>query len=127
MPLVKVHLRTGSSETHKAAIAEAIQSALVESLGVPGDDRFLLITEYADENFRHTSSFVGVDYSRDLLIVEIILIEGRSVELRKAFLLALNASLVNVAGVRPEDVMVVMQETGAANFSFGHGLTQRAP
>lgn len=126
MPLVKVHLRTGRSAEEKDAIGAAIQSAIVEVLNVPDADRYQLFTEYQSEDFRHTDSYLGLRYSAQLLIIEMAFIEGRSHELKKALLAAINEKLVATGAVRADDVFVVITEFGPANVSFGRGLAQRA-
>jgi phenylpyruvate tautomerase PptA (4-oxalocrotonate tautomerase family) len=126
VPLVKVHLRAGRSAEEKEAIGAAIHSAIVDVLDVPAADRYQLFTEYRGEDFRHTESFLGLAYSEQLLIVEIAFVEGRGDALKKSLLAAINEQLVATAGVRADDVFVVITEFGRANVSFGQGLAQRA-
>ena len=128
MPLTKVHLRRGSSIEKRRAIADAVQETLVANLGIPEQDRFLVFAEYEDGNFVHTSSFdaFGLTYTDELLMIEISFVAGRSDEVKKKLLADLNRRLVDAAGVRPDDVFVVLYEFGPANVSFGQGLAQRA-
>lgn len=126
MPLVKVHLRAGRSAAEKDAIGSAIQSALVKVLDVPDADRYQLFTEYSDENFRHTEGYLGLTYTEQLLIIEIAFVEGRSDELKKALLAAINRNLVAAGAARADNVFIVITEFGRANISFGRGLAQRA-
>jgi phenylpyruvate tautomerase PptA (4-oxalocrotonate tautomerase family) len=126
MPLVKVHLREGRSAEEKEAIGAAIQSAIVGVLDVPDADRYQLFTEYAAEDFRHTDGYLGLDYSEQLLIIEIAFVEGRGDERKKSLLAAINENLVATGAVRADDVFVVITEFGRANVSFGRGLAQRA-
>jgi phenylpyruvate tautomerase PptA (4-oxalocrotonate tautomerase family) len=126
VPLVKVHLRAGRSAEEKHAIGAAIQGAIVDVLDVPDADRYQLFTEYGGEDFRHTDGYLGLTYSEQLLIVEIAFVEGRSDELKKSLLAAINERLVATGAVRADDVFVVITEVGRANVSFGRGLAQRA-
>lgn len=129
MPLTKVHLRRGASTEKKRAIADAVQETLIASLGIPEQDRFLVIAEYDDENFVHTPSFdaFGLTYTDELLMIEISFVAGRQDEVKKGLIADLDRRLVQKAGVRPDDVFVVIYEVPPANVSFGQGLTQRAP
>jgi phenylpyruvate tautomerase PptA (4-oxalocrotonate tautomerase family) len=127
MPLAKIHIRRGRPPETKRAIADAVQASLIATLGIPEADRFQLIQEYEDEHFIHTSAFLDLTYTRDLLMIEIAFIEGRSDDVKKALLADLNRRLVETAGVRSDDVFVSMYEIGAASVSFGRGLAQRAP
>ena len=127
MPLVKVNLLKGRSVEDKDAIAASIQAALVSVLEVPDADRYQLFNEFDEENFRHTSGYLDMTYSEQLLIVEITFLEGRDHELMKSLLAEINRNLVAAGVVASDDVFVMITEIGRANVSFGKGLAQRAP
>lgn len=126
MPLVKINLLKGRSREQKDAIASSIQAALVSTLGVPDADRYQLFNEYDEENFRHTSGYLGMRYSEQLLIVELTFLEGREEELKKSLLAEINRNLVDAGVVGGDDVFVMITEIGRANLSFGQGVAQRA-
>lgn len=126
MPLVKVHLREGRSPQDKAAIAAGIQSALVEVLDVPEADRYQLFFEFRDEDFRHTESYLGLSYTRRLVMIEVTIVEGRDGALKQALLAAINRNLVAAGVVGPDDVLTLIYEIGRPCVSFGQGLAQRA-
>lgn len=129
MPLTKVHLRRGVSPEKRRAIADAVQETLIANLGVPEQDRFLVFAEYDDANFVHSSAFdaFGLTYTDELLMIEISFVSGRTDDVKKGLLADLNRRLVAAAGVRTDDVFVVLYDVGPANVSFGRGLAQRAP
>jgi phenylpyruvate tautomerase PptA (4-oxalocrotonate tautomerase family) len=127
VPLVKVNLLKGRSAENKDSIATAIQTALVSTLGVPEEDRYQLFNEYDGESFRHTSGYVGMTYTDQLLIIEITFLVGRNDEQKKSLLAAINRNLVAARVVGADDVFVLITEIGRANVSFGRGLAQRAP
>ena len=126
MPLVTINLRKGRPPKVRRAIADAVQAALVNILGLPDADRYQLVREYDPENFIHTDAYLDLEDSTDLLMIEIAFIEGRSDETKKALLKDLNRRLAATGSVRPNDVFVTIFEAGRANFSFGKGLAQRA-
>jgi hypothetical protein len=78
LPLAKIHIRKGHRAEQKRAIADAVQAALTATLEIPEQDRFQLIQEYEDGHFIHTDAFLDLSYTRDLLMIEITFIEGRS-------------------------------------------------
>src|SRR2546428_3625431 len=127
MPLVKVNLLKGRSAEEKDSIATSIQAALVNTLAVPEADRYQLFNEYDGENFGHTSGYLGMTYTDQLLIVEITVREGDDDEHKKSLLAAINRNLVAAGVVGRDDVFVLITEIGGANVSFGRGLAQRAP
>ena len=127
MPLVKVNLLEGRSAEEKDSIASSIQAALVSTLEVPEADRYQLFNEYDAKSFRHTSGYLGLTYTDQLLIIEITFLEGRDDEVKKSLLAEINRNLVAAGVVGEDDAFVLITEIGRANVSFGKGLAQRAP
>ncbi|MBW1637525.1 tautomerase family protein [Microbacterium resistens] len=127
MPLVKINLLEGRSTSEKYAIAAAVQAALVTNLGVPDADHYQIFNEFPADNFRHTDSYLGLNYTEQLLIIEITFLVGRTDEIKKALLADINRNLVAAGVVSSDDVFVTITEIGLANISFGGGLAQRAP
>ena len=126
MPLVKVSLLKGRSTEEKDSVAASIQTALVSTLGVPEEDRYQLFNEYDGESFRHTSGYLGLTYTDQLLIIEITIREGDDDDHKKSLLAEINRNLVAAGVVAEDDVFVLITEIGDANVSFGKGLAQRA-
>ncbi|WP_309615722.1 tautomerase family protein [Salinibacterium sp.] len=127
MPLVKVNLVKGRSAEQRAAIGDSIQAALVSMLKVPEADLYQLFTEFDDTNFRHTNGYLGLEYTPQLLVIEITILEGRDDDTKIRLLAEINRNLVAAALVRPDDVFIMITEIGLANLSFGGGLAQRFP
>ena len=128
MPLVKINLRKGRSAQEKDAMAAAVQAALVSSLAVSDADRWQVFNEYDEANFRHTSGYLGMTYTEQLLVIEMTFLEGLlDDEIKKSLFADINRNLVSAGVVRGDDVFVMITEIGRANISFGQGLAQRAP
>jgi phenylpyruvate tautomerase PptA (4-oxalocrotonate tautomerase family) len=122
MPLVKIHLRRGKSPEYIRAVADGIHDALVAHANVPADDRFQLVAEYAPADIIAHPSYAGVVRTADLLIVEITLNAGRSLEIKKALYAGIVERLGSDPGVRSDDVLVNLVEVTKENWSFGKGL-----
>jgi Tautomerase enzyme len=71
----------------------------VSTLEAPDADRYQLFNEYDAENFRQTSSYLGMTYSEQLLIVEITSLEDRDDQLKNSLLVEINHNLVAAADV----------------------------
>jgi len=127
MPLVKVNLLKGRSAEDKDSIAASIQTALVSALDVSDANRYQLFNEYDGESLRHTSGYLGMTYTDQLLIIEITIREGHDDDLKKLLLAEINRNLVATGVVGGDDVFVLITEIGDADVSFGKGLAQRAP
>jgi phenylpyruvate tautomerase PptA (4-oxalocrotonate tautomerase family) len=126
MPLVKVNLLKGRSAEEKDSIAASIQTALVSTLDVSDANRYQLFNEYDAESFLHTSGYLGLTYTDQLLIIEITIREGDDDDHKKSLLAEINRNLVAAGVVAEDDVFVLITEIGDANVSFGKGLAQRA-
>jgi Tautomerase enzyme len=76
--------------------------------------------------YLHTASFVGMQYTDDLVTLEILFVSGRSSETRLALLKDLDTRIAAAAGISPDDVFINLVETPGENISFGQGEAQRA-
>jgi 4-oxalocrotonate tautomerase len=126
MPLVRIDLQAGTTPQQRAAIGAIVYRAMREELGVPPDDRFQIVSEHAPDNFLHTASYLGVRYSERLLIVQITLNQGRTVDQKKAFYRRVANDLVRDAGFDAQDVFINLVEVARENWSFGNGVAQYA-
>ena len=127
MPLAKIHVLEGRYDERRLAnVSKAVQEALISILKIPADDFFQIIHELPRDRFLHTSSFLGMKYSDDFIVLEVAFIAGRPKETRLALLKELNARIVAGAGISPDDLMIQLTELPGENFSFGRGLAQRA-
>jgi phenylpyruvate tautomerase PptA (4-oxalocrotonate tautomerase family) len=127
MPVAKIHVLEGQyDEARLGNVSKAVQEALMSALGVPPDDFFQIIHILPRSQFRHTPSFLGLEYSDGLIVLEVTFISGRPKEKRLGLLKALNDGVVSAAGISPDDLMITLYEVPGENISFGRGLAQRA-
>jgi 4-oxalocrotonate tautomerase len=121
MPFVKIHLRRGKSADYLRSVSEAIHEALVAQANVPADDRFQVICEYDTASIVADPSYGGVTRSENLIIVEITLNAGRTIEIKKNLYADIARRLGLAADVRPDDVLINLVEVTKENWSFGGG------
>jgi len=119
-------LEEQSDEARLGKVSKAVQEVLMSALGVPPDNFFQIIHILPRSQFRHTPSFLGLEYSDGLIVLEVTFIFGRSKEKRLGLLKALNDGMVAAAGISPDDLMTTLYEAPGENISFGRGLAQRA-
>jgi hypothetical protein len=78
MPLAKIHVLEGRyNEARLAKVSSAVQTGLRSALGIPPDDFFQIIHILPRSQLLHTPSFLGLNYSDDLILLEITFISGR--------------------------------------------------
>jgi 4-oxalocrotonate tautomerase len=126
MPLVRIALLAGKSDTQKRQIADAAHRALVETISIPAQDRFQIISEHARADLIYDPSYLKIQRTDDIVIVQITMSAGRTLELRKALFQRMADLLHEEAGIRREDVFVNLVETAKENWSFGNGVAQYA-
>lgn len=127
MPVAKIHVLDGQyDEARLDKVSGAIQNALIGTLGIPPEDFFQIIHVLPRSQYRHTRSFLGLNYSDDLILLEITFISGRPKEKRLALLKAVNEGVAAAAKISPDDLLITLYETPGENISFGRGLAQRA-
>jgi 4-oxalocrotonate tautomerase len=126
MPLTRIDLRRGKSREFKAALAAEIYEAMRETFDVPEEDRFMVITEHDEDTFTFSRSYLGVERSDDLVIIQITANNTRTIEKKKALYARLVERLGRRPGVRPQDVFVSIVEVAKENWSFGNGIAQYA-
>jgi 4-oxalocrotonate tautomerase len=124
MPLVRIDLRRGKSTTYKKAICDGIYRAMKDTFEVPKDDRFMIINEHDAENFIHSTSYLGITYSDDLVIIQITANDTRTLEQKKAFFARIAALLAEDPALRKEDIFINLVEVKKENWSFGNGVAQ---
>jgi 4-oxalocrotonate tautomerase len=125
MPLVRIDLVKGKSETYRQAIGEAVYQALL-SIGVPEDDRFQVINEYEPANLIFAKSYLGVEHTDDLAIIQITFNEGRTTAQKQALFKAIAEGIHAATGLGVGDVFVSLLEVKRENWSFGNGVAQYA-
>ena len=89
---------------------------MVETLKAPKEDRFQIITEHAGDDFIVDPNYLGIPRSRDCVIVQLTLNEGRTVDQKRAFYKAVATGLHQRLNLRLQDVFIslveVKKETG---------------
>ena len=126
MPLVRIDIPAGRSAADRAAIAEAVYTSMVEVLKVPKDDRFEVITEHSEGELVIDPTYLDIRMSKEAILIQVTLNEGRSVDVKRAFYRALADGLHEAVGLRREDALINLVEVKKENWSFGNGEAQYA-
>jgi len=126
VPLVRISLRSGKSRQYRRAIADSIHRSLVDAIKIPEKDRFQIVTEHAAGDLIYDPSYLDIPRSDDVLLVQITLSTGRSVEVKKALYARMVELLAESPGIRKEDLFVSLVEVAKENWSFGNGIAQYA-
>ena len=126
MPLVRIDLIRGKSPEFRNMVGEIIYNAMIDVINVPKDDKFQIIAEHTSEGLNFAQSYLGNNYSQNIILIQITLNAGRTVEMKKAFYKRIADDLSTQLKVRPEDVIINLVEVAKENWSFGGGVAQYA-
>jgi phenylpyruvate tautomerase PptA (4-oxalocrotonate tautomerase family) len=115
MPDVLVEVRGSWLGARKSQFLDAVQTALVETLRVPADDKVLRLIEHAHANYLIPGG-AGEKFTR----IEIAMFVGRSREAKRALHREIVRRLTPF-GVPAEDVKIVLVEVPTENVGIRGG------
>ncbi len=121
MPLVRIDLNAGKPAQYRQAMGDIVYRAMVEVLKVPEDDKFQVLTEHPPGDLNVAKSYLGIEHTGDVVLIQITLNLGRSIEQKRVFYRRVADDLHAQLGLRREDVIISLVETGKENWSFGNG------
>lgn len=98
MPLVRISLREGTTPEYRKAIAQGVHQAMVETLAVPAQDRFQVISEYKAGDLIYDEDYLDVKRSDKIVFVQMTLSTGRKPGQKRALFKRMAESLREVAG-----------------------------
>jgi 4-oxalocrotonate tautomerase len=124
MPLVRISLREGKSEQYRRALGDAVHQAMVEAIDAPPQDRFQIITEHSANDLIYDPSYLGVERSDNIVIVQITLSAGRKPAQKRKLFQRMAELMAKNPGLRPQDLMINLVEVAWENWSFGNGESQ---
>src|SRR5688572_21551068 len=127
MPFVRITLAQGLSPERRAALGDGVHRALVRAANAPADDKFQVIEEVPRGSLVFTPRYLGLEHTGPVVIVQVFMNVGRTVEVKKALYAALADAVTAAAPLRREDVIVNLVEVPRENWSFGGGAMSYPP
>lgn len=121
MPFTRIAVKEGTPQEKRKLIAHGVHQAMVDSIGIPHDDFFQLISEYGQGDFFFDRNFLGIDRSDDLVVIQITMRRGRSDAMKRDLYAKIAGNLQGGAGIHPEDVFIYLSENDFSDWSVGNG------
>ena len=106
---------------YRATVADVVYGGIVGVLKAPEGDRFMVIGEHSSENFVYDPSFLGIERSPDLIIIQVTSTVGNTKEQKVAFFRQMADELNRRLSVRREDVFISLVFVDREDWSFGNG------
>ena len=122
MPLTRISVPQHLATSQVKALAEAVQTGLVQTCNVPVDDCFQLITRFAAEDMNLNPVFGNMARTRDASVVEITFLHGRTDDQKRALYRRVTDDAA-AAGYKPDDIMIALTENAPIDWTLGQGLT----
>ena len=124
MPLVRISLLAGKPAQYRRALGDGLHQAMVETLAVPEHDRFQVITEHDAGGLVYDPSYLGIQRTDDIVLVQITLSVGRKPQQKRAFFARAAELLAQNPGLKAQDLFLNLVEVAWENWSFGEGKSQ---
>ncbi|MCW8376710.1 tautomerase family protein [Streptomyces justiciae] len=127
MPFVRIDALNAGPE-RLDALGRAVHEALVETLGIPPDDHFQVLTGHdgANSTLRY-GDYLGVRRDEGIVYVAITMRAGRTPDRKRALYRRIAELAHAYAGTEPRNVFVTVTENASIDWSLGHGVAQYAP
>lgn len=122
MPMARISLLHGKPPAYLRGISASVQQALIECFAVPPADCFQVFHQLAPGELVFDRDYLCGPRSDDFVLIALSIGRPRDTPTKQAFYRRLAELLAANPGIRPEDVMVVINTTALDEWSFGNGL-----
>ncbi|WAL67616.1 tautomerase family protein [Amycolatopsis cynarae] len=127
MPLVRIDAPDSYDQDTLTALGDAVHQAMTETIDVPGDDFFQVITRHEPGQVRYDRGYLGITRGDGFVVVAITLRAGRLYQQKTALYRRITELARDRAGIDPADVFIALTENQPVDWSFGEGKAQYLP
>ena len=86
MPLIRIDVIEGQhSDADLTEVSAAVHRGIVEFFGVPERDQFQIITEHRSGRLVYNTSYLGIERTDRVVMVQVFFSTGRTDDQKKAF------------------------------------------
>ena len=122
MPTFHAYIPAGKySSAEKRALADALNLALHEALDTPMEDRFVIISEHADDELFIHPTFPNLQRSDRRIFVTVTFGDSRTVDQKRKLAELITRYAVEKVGIGADDIALMMYAIPLENISFGGG------
>jgi len=118
MPLVNISILKGKSPEYIKAIADGVNSAVIETMGFPEDDRYQIIHQLDPECLQLQMC------KEDRVMMHLVMRAGRSNKSKQAFYKKVTENLTANPGISAAHVLITITENHDIDWSFRDGVAQ---
>lgn len=118
MPLVNISILKGKSPEYIKAVSNGINSAVIETMAFPDDDRYQIIHEVEPQCLQFQKR-IG-----DRVMIHLTMRVGRSNKSKLAFYARAVENLAKDPGIEPANILITIVENHDVDWSFRDGIAQ---
>lgn len=123
MPLVRIDVIEGRSDSDLRALADTLHECAVEAFTLPDRDRFQIITEHKPSHMIIQDVNLGFDRTQDVVVVQLTS-TPRSTAARKQFFETAAKRLQKRCGLDPKNLVINIVTASEGSWSFADGRAQ---
>ena len=118
MPLVTISILKGKSSEYIKAVGDSINSAVIETMGFPDDDRYQIIHQLDPECLQLQTR------KGDRMMMHLVMRAGRSNKAKQAFYKKVVENLAESPGIDPANILITITENHDIDWSFRDGVAE---
>ena len=118
MPLVNISILKGKSPEYIKAVSNGINSAVIETMSFPDDDRYQIIHEMESQCLQFQQR------TDDRVMMHLTMRAGRSNKSKQAFYAKVVENLAKDPGIKPANILITIVENHDVDWSFQDGIAQ---
>jgi len=118
MPLVNISILKGKPTKHIQAVADGVNSAVIETMGFPADDLYQIVHEADPDCLQFQKR------TKDRAMIQLIMRAGQSNKSKQDFYAKAVENLARNPGIDPENVFITIVENHDIDWSFRDGVAQ---
>jgi phenylpyruvate tautomerase PptA (4-oxalocrotonate tautomerase family) len=123
MPLLRIDVIEGRSETELSELLDAIQGAMLAAFKVPERDRYQIVHEHPAAEMKIEDTGLGIPRTERVVMVQVTTRPRSRLE-KQNFYELLCQKLLQRCGVKASDVFVSITQNADEDWSFGYGRAQ---
>ncbi|GAB3041150.1 tautomerase family protein [Oleiagrimonas citrea] len=123
MPLVRIDLNEGRSDSEIKTIMDTIQDCVVDAFNVPKRDRYQIVTEHKSGRMVLLDTGLGFERSEDAIVIQVFT-SPRATVMKTKFYKEVTERLGSAIGLSPKDILISVTTNTDVDWSFGFGESQ---
>ncbi|MGP3977691.1 tautomerase family protein [Streptomyces sp. 8N114] len=124
MPFVRIDALRADAD-RLDALGRAVHDALVETIGIPSDDRFQVLVGHDGTNSTlRYGDYLGVHRDDGIVYVAITMRSGRTPAQKQALYRRIAELAQQYAAAEPRNMFVTVTENESIDWSLGNGVAQ---